>query len=112
VNVYGDEFGPYYQKLLDAKVFVSIMSATYDGCCSVGATEGWMREQKFWNANWESAPWTDTGNGKSKTWPMSEFEIVEKCGHAIFSYKPNGKSVTLAKLRRLTSRDLVFFNGE
>jgi hypothetical protein len=113
LNVYGEEFGPHYQELLDAKVFISIMSGTYDGCCSVGATEGWMREQKFWKANWESAPWTVTSSGKSKTWPvMSEFEIVDKCGHAIFLCKANGKSVTLAKLKRLTSGEFMFFNGE
>lgn len=91
------------------------MTGSYDGCCSVGATEGWMREQKFWKANWESAQWTPSKNGKSKTWPVvSEFEIVDKCGHGIFMCGPKskGKDLTLRKLRRLTSGDYMFFNSE
>jgi hypothetical protein len=104
MNVYADEFGPHYQNLLDENVYVSVMAAELDGCCSPRSIEAFMREQTFWGANWDSAPWTGTDNGFSKTWAQkSEFEIINSCSHAIFSCDHGGKIVTLSKLRRLTS---------
>jgi hypothetical protein len=107
-KVYGQELGHHYQELLDEGVFISILAGGYDGCCSPRSIEAFIREQTYWRDNWNSAPWTDTETGKSKTWEKkSEFEIVDTCPHGVNNCKPdednlvNGKDLTLSKLKKL-----------
>jgi hypothetical protein len=108
IKVYGEELGNHYQELLDEGVFISILAGGYDGCCSPRSIESFIREQTYWRDNWNSAPWTVTAIGKSKTWDKkSEFEILDKCPHGVFTCEIDGenpgfgKSVTLSKLEKL-----------
>jgi hypothetical protein len=116
IKVYGEELGNHYQELLDEGVFISILAGGYDGCCSPRSIEAFIREQTYWRDNWNSAPWTVTAIGKSKTWDeKSEFEIVDKCPHGVITCEHagenpvNGKDLTLSKLKRLTSSEFYLF---